>query len=387
MEKSTEENNVSTLNAKNEKKGKSKLIKIIVLLLVIALVAAIALFIVNKEDNNDVANSEDTKIGNTYYETLKKYETDEMYKETNEWNFKVYNMKDVEYPVLVADCTDTDYINRCTIYYIKNDKVVEKVYSPESEVKCLFNTDKEEYGYYLVENDGTTITYTLLNDLVNEVENPFKISILIKDNEGSYDSKSGLTVKIMPTEEHFIKVGVVIGRSLIVSKEEKDLKKELESMIKNTKYLEDYLDSDIKRDVQEKLTKIRKQQEEVKEYKEKHSTSSSSNTSSNSSLTNTDTNSTSSSNGTTNQTTDIIQVGQYTIKVGTYKGKAQGMDGSYYDVILKINKNNLTIDGQTLSYSIRDNYIVANGFEMFQVNGNNSIQQLAGDMPTLKYQN
>ena len=88
----------------------------------------------------------------------------------------------------------------------------------------------------------------------------------------------------------------------------------------------------------------------------------------------------------TNSNTDVIQVGKYTIKIGTYKGKAQGMDGSYYDVILKINENNLTIDGQTLSYSIKDNYIIANGFEMFQVNGNNSIQQLAGDLTTLTYQ-
>lgn len=397
MEKKTEENDdINMSNVKNKKKGKVKVIQLIIFLLIIAVVGIIVAFIVNKEDITDIVDmsSDDDKIVSLYYENLKKYETDEMYKETDEWNFTLYKMKSVEYPVLVAESKDKEDTNYCIIYYIKDDKVIEKKYSHESKVECLFNTDKEEYGYYLIENDGITITYTLLNDLINEVENPFKFSVAVKDNDGARDGKTNETIKIIPTDEHFIKVSGIFRKMFMLRNEEEDIKKELKNGLKNLKYLEDLIDSDIENDIKEKLAKIRKQQEEVKEYKEKHGTTSDTNTSNNSSLTNTnlnnnsktENNSTNSSTGMTNSNTDVIQVGKYTIKIGTYKGKAQGMDGSYYDVILKINENNLTIDGQTLSYSIKDNYIIANGFEMFQVNGNNSIQQLAGDLTTLTYQ-
>ena len=89
--------------------------------------------------------------------------------------------------------------------------------------------------------------------------------------------------------------------------------------------------------------------------------------------------------------TDTLKVGSYTVAYGTYTGKDALFDWELQKEIpinikLVLNKNNLQIDGQTLSYSVQGIDIVANGMPMFRVLGNNKIQYLAQSCPELVYQ-
>ena len=91
-----------------------------------------------------------------------------------------------------------------------------------------------------------------------------------------------------------------------------------------------------------------------------------------------------------------INVGGYSLKFGTYKGQIeQGVwdeetmtpTSRFTNVVLVLNEKNITVDGQTSSYSISGNNIIWNGNRyLLEVTGNNKIRYNVETCPELLYQ-
>lgn len=287
---------------------------------------------------------------NDYYEYIKKYEDDKYFEDNPYIWLEGFKINDIEKKVVAEKHYNKDGDFVTTLYYYKEDKVIEKTYNHASEIRPLYNIDKEEYGFWLIEKTNGNIIYTLLDDIVKENNKPYKFTFKSKENYSSKDS-SGKTTRIAPIDEHFI---TYTNLSSIeeISKDNKDnIKKYLNKTLNDAPDANETGDDDYARkQVKEALETLKKQQAEVKSYQ------------------------------------STIKVGSYTLKLGTYKGSMMNAMGKYYTVKVVLKKNKINVDGKDESYSIRGRYILVHGFEMFEVKKNNEIVYLAQNTATLKYQ-
>ena len=343
MSKEVKEKEIET---KPKKKGKGLVMGIIFGVMIILIAAIVIIF---KKDFSipAIGLSSDSEEFKTYYDVLKKYQDPKYLKETNDLRIKGYKIDGVDNVVLAEEHVVNYEYTKTTLYYIKDGKVIEKEYK-NAEIEPLFNTDKEKYGYWLIENKGEDLTYTLLDDIVKESSEPYKFEFLSKDLYGI--SSNGKAQKIMPTEEHFITFSdSVITESFDDAKDLKKLKRYLKEVIKEADVAENVVFDSDKETVKETLSEIRKKQKEVEEYN------------------------------------SSIEVGSYRLRLGTYTGSMMNMDGTYSSVKVVLNKDNIVVDGIATSYNVRGKFIYVYDFEMFEVNGNNQMVYLAGECPTLTY--
>ncbi len=329
-----------------KKKGKG-LIMAIIFIIMLALVGVIFFLLKGTDGIKKIIPSAPKEFDN-YYEVLKKYENPKFFDKTDLLYIHAYKLEGVENIVVSEEHTLEDGTNITALYYMKDGKVVEKEYNYQSEIKPLFYTDKEEYGYWLIENVDGKIIYTLLDDVVKESESPLQLSVNEKDNYTT--SSNDVTTKIAPTEEHFIEFSNSASTTRLEKNEMKKFKRELKQVISDADLAEDTILADDDSTVKAKLEEIRKMQKEVANYKE------------------------------------TIKVGSHTLKLGTYSGKMQNMDGSTSKVKVILKKNKIVVDGQETSYYVKGKFLMVHDFEMFQIDKDDQMVYLAGECPTLKYQ-
>ena len=186
------ENNVDVEKEKKQnKKGK----KIVIILVILLLLLALGIFVIIKvvptiEEEGIKGLLEPNSLTTEekgYYELflpeLEKYKdcTNDDYS----CYFRLYYFEGVNTPLIELEENSTinqaRFIpNKNVLFYIKDGKVVTKEYDAVSEVKLLYNTEKDEVDYYLyqVENyDTNNYTYvvTLLKDIATESSNPYVV--------------------------------------------------------------------------------------------------------------------------------------------------------------------------------------------------------------------
>ena len=334
---------VEEVKPKKKRKG---LIMLIIFLVMLGLVGLVLKLIPTFKSDFLSFIPTTPKEFSTYYETLKKYEDGKYYKDNGIY-FHAYKIEGLDNLVIdeVSHINDQDCV---TIYYIKDDNVIEKVYNHQSEIKPLFETLKEEYGYYLIERVNGNLTYTLLDDIVKEKPNPYKFSV--KESEDYEEKVNDKLKRLAPSEERFIRFSDSTATTHLMKEKTKKLKRELKTIMRNANLAKDTTLGDESNNVKYKLDELRKKQEEVKAYR------------------------------------DVVKVGYRSLKVGTYMGKIQNMDGSYSTVKVVLKTNSIVVDGEETSYYVSGKFLMVHNFEMFQIDKDDEMIYLAGTCPTLTYQ-
>lgn len=183
------------INVEKEKNQNKKGKKIVIIAIVVLLLLVLGIFIIIKviptikeEGINEILNPTNlTTEEKGYYELflpeLEKYKdcTNDDYR----CYFRLYYFEGVDTPLIELEENSTinqaRFIpNKNVLFYIKDGKVVTKEYDAVSEVKLLYNTEKDEVDYYLyqVENyDTNNYTYVvkLLKDIATESSSPYVV--------------------------------------------------------------------------------------------------------------------------------------------------------------------------------------------------------------------
>lgn len=192
-----------TVEVVKEKKKKTKII--IILIIFITLLFAFIIFAfayaipkVKEEGISGLFNpikltKEESTYYNLYLPELEKYSN--LKEENYSYSFRLYYFEGVDSPVIALEHDNNNYTTRMphdkiTLFYIKDGKVITNEYGDISDIKIIYNTEKDELDYYLIQiQDYKQYTYTLLKDIVTESNNPYVVK-LSSDEEFSTTYKS-----------------------------------------------------------------------------------------------------------------------------------------------------------------------------------------------------
>lgn len=194
------ENVKSEVKETPKKKSKKIIILVIVLVILLALLIFGCIFampIIKEQGIEGLFNpikltKEEKKYYDLYVDELTKYES--LNEENYRYTFRTYYFNGIDEPAIVLYHENYPYKNtaqdKVTLFYLKNDKVITKEYDAIANVELIYNTEKDEYDYYLVQlDDEQQFTYTLLKDIITENSNPYSITLSRYENyETTYKS-------------------------------------------------------------------------------------------------------------------------------------------------------------------------------------------------------
>lgn len=288
---------------------KKKLIIIISIILICGILVCGYIF------KDKIFGSKDKKLstvwGETYYVYLKDINETKEYKKAglpdNVKGAKVnfISVSDIKDPVMTItyDKDSKEYTN---VYYINNDKVDAIVYDDSTNVKLLYDVEKDTYNYYSETVNGDTTYYKNLKDQINSKNNKDSSKTIIveeyvfsdNDKETITDA-SGNEVSLSKKDEKFIEVSVQDKSFIYSSDTTKDeLNKIVEKQVSiyedisktieaNKKVVEKLKEELVAK--QEKIKSIKEENLKIEEQKKEAS--------------------------------NEIKVGNYGIKFGTYNGQ------------------------------------------------------------------
>lgn len=266
-----------------EKKNNKKIIIIVVIILVLALLGVGSFFVYNwwqSIPNSKDGIEEEAKIsevwGETYFTYLKKAKKDD--------NFSAIGlsdtMKDAKIKFIAVDSVkdpimEISYIKNkkeySNIYYIEDEKVNALTFSEPVTIDMLYNIEDEEYGYYLHNKDENEDNYLSLEKYLKDVLNGKSTSIreyeytFKEDDVTKISKEDGKEVTLSKFDETFIEVETGKGKDFETNFKNSAFKDLIQEIIDELKPKKEVVSEDTKKEVAEKVEKVKAKKDEIKE--------------------------------------------------------------------------------------------------------------------------
>lgn len=272
-----EEKEVKNENNKETKKNNNRIIKLIILIsmfsLVFLMIAIIAIILIIRHINFKKPIKQ--VWGETYYEYLKDYEKNNSttsastnIKEPKKYKLHFYDVKALQEPVMVSnyEYNKENYVN---VYYIKNGKVTCVKYLSPARVELLYNIEKQEYNYYLVNKGDSVYFYQELGNKILSGDPNSGVteeSITINENDArTVTDVNGNDLSIDKYDETFIKPEVNDeGISFEIGQDERKLKQSIADEAEDFEDVKEITENkELSQYVKEKLDEVAKKQKEL----------------------------------------------------------------------------------------------------------------------------
>ena len=384
-------------------KSKKNMKKTIIIVLVTVIVVALAAFggyfaYQHIEDKKPI----EQEWANTYYNYIKEQKNEETSENKIQSNSKIgfANVEEVENPVMFVE-NDNEEKKYTDIYYINNGTVKNIINLGMADVELLYDINAKEYNWYIHKETETTDVYekistAIKNDDRNSDSSKNEGYTFSKDEEISTDTIDGDKISMPKFDTIFVKTGVEIDK-VDYDKEmtDKELKKSITEEAKNCKNKDEMITEELKNEVtnkekesKEKVNKIEEEKVKKEEQDKKKAEEEA-------------------KRKAEEEAAKGLQVGNYTLKYGTYKGiesqyDVGGVISTEVFLVLKqdgtfnlkssdtslVSNSSGTYKVEKNSYTgVSGSYILklsSGGF--YAVTANNTLQVPAGSGVTFTYQ-
>lgn len=268
------------------------IIPIILVFLIIGIIGAIFIGIwLNK------SKTVGTTWGDTYYAYLKEAINDKNLGDAEEKYGMQLGMKDAkigfcdieenENPSMVMTYSK-DGNNYVNVYQINNDnKVVYVAYKQQAELEYLYDIEKDNYGFYIHENNFTSDSYILLKNIVDKLKNNSGKSV---DNENiniaeiqadytirkdeaeiNQETTDGNKLTMNRFEQIFVRPEIKLNDQIDfnIDIKEKELKELITNLVSSFNKESEKLTNEIKENVLKKAEESKNRTNEIENAKKK----------------------------------------------------------------------------------------------------------------------
>ena len=235
--------------------------------------------------------------GDTYYAYLKEAINEDDLSDAEEKYGMKLNMKDAklqfcevdenEAPSMIMTYSknENSYVN---VYQINDDKkVVYVAYKQPTQVEYLYNIEKNEYGWYVHENNSSSDSYSSLKNVVSNLkENSSKSeksdNVNIAELEADYtinkdeaeitqETLDGDTLSMSKFDQIFVKPDVKLNEQFDfdIDITEKELKKAITTAVEDYKKESKILTDEVKEEVSKKAEEAKNKTSEIENAKKK----------------------------------------------------------------------------------------------------------------------
>lgn len=317
-----------------KKKSKKGIIIFIIIILICALAVGITAFVMTRDDEQ-TSKKEDKTVGTEWGDSYYLYladnidnEVKEALQEGEELNNIELSFIDIneENPVMLMEINskETAYVKVC---YIAKDKVETTDYvSSDNDFKSvdyLYNIENKSYDWYISLTDSETKTesYTTLGNYIADSEENYEFSMENTYSDDPYN--------VSEYDKTFVKIENVELPKMEITDEkisDNDIFKEVTNTVNEYKKAEDLITEDVEKQVEEGLKTLENLNAEAKAAKEKQAAEEEAR-----------------KKAEEEKKAKGIQVGNYTLKYGTYKGtdaqySEEGVES--YEVTITLNTDN-----------------------------------------------
>lgn len=280
--------------SEKKKKKKSKK-KIFIILLFLVLIVVCSFFAWKYFDDNRSVGS---TWGDSYYYFIRDSKDQKGDNPIPDGaTIKFIQVPKLEEPVMVInyDKNRGEYSN---IYYIKKGKVNEAISSEPSEIKFLYNIEKEEYNWYVhTENDNkeyyVPVKEVIESDGKSETSNSY---VYEKDEQITVETIDGDKLTMDKFDSEFVDPDIEVdGVQYSDDLSNAQLQEVITDGVEQYNPNKDIVSDKVDKEVQEQVTETNEKLEEMDKAKEEASS--------------------------------VLKVGDYTLKYGTYQSEYYNTDG------------------------------------------------------------
>ena len=390
----------------NTKSKSSKKITIIIVLVTIIVIAVAAVGGYFAYEYMEEKKPIEQEWANTYYNYIKEQNNEETGENKIQNNSKIgfVNITEVENPVMIVEYKKEEK-TYTDIYYINEGTVKNIIDLGISDVELLYNINEKEYNWYTHKETDTSDEYEKVsNRILEATENDETNSNVSKDEgytfakgeEISVDTVDGDKISMPKFDTVFVKTDVEIDK-VDYDKEmtDKELKNSITEEAKNYKNKDELITEEVKNEVtnkenesKEKVNKIEEEKVKKEEQDKKKAEEEA-------------------RKKAEEEAAKGLQVGNYTLKYGTYKGiesqyDVGGVISTEITIVLKqdgtynLKSSNVSLVPNTSgTYKVEKNSytgvlgthilkLSSGGF--YAVTANNTLQVPAGSGVTFTYQ-
>ena len=175
-------------------KKKGKIVKLIIFAIILIALGVAAIIVIPKIKDEglqgvlDPSNltKEEKKYYDLYVKAIDKYKNLKS-DDNDSYEYGIIYLEEVEEPILIlSHNSNKKYVRKpredVTLFYIKDEKVIEKKYGENSNIKPYYNVEMDKIDYYLYQVEDAQsydqkFKVTLLKDIVTECSDPYTVTL------------------------------------------------------------------------------------------------------------------------------------------------------------------------------------------------------------------